>query len=205
MRIVRPVRGRSGAWADLPTDRGGLTGGTMFRVMRRTAARGRRSFGVDRASIVLGAKRHLTFAANGAFIQGSPYSPCMQTPEQHRQRSTRRRRRGDCSGRADDLLLGEPRLEPLATEQAEQAVGLLAGLIATGAHKRDVHARQPADDRPLVRQRRGERACQRSPGLANGRTSDRQGCERESGGSTGVSGRSRAPDCRDGSRSGRSA
>jgi hypothetical protein len=205
MAIAPPVRERSGAWADLPTDRGGLTGGTLFRVVRRMAARARRSFGVDRASIVLGAGRPLTFAANGAFIHGSPYSPCMQTPEQHRQRSTRRRRRGDCSRRADELILGEPRLEPLATEQAAQAVELLAGLIVTSARERDVHARQPADDRPIMRSRRGERACQRSAGLANGRTSDRQDCERESGSSTGVSARSRAPDCRGGSRSGRCA
>lgn len=102
-------------------------------------------------------------------------------------------------------MLGEPRFEPLDTQQATQAVELFAGLIVAAARGRDGHGERLADiGRVSSHQHDEDAGCRRSR-VASRCTSDWQAQRRESRLSIGDSGGSPAPDCIGRSQSSRSS
>ncbi len=109
-----------------------------------------------------------------------------------------RRRNG---GSVRECPLGAPRFEPLDTQQATQAVELLARLIAAAARGRDDHEGRLADSgRVSSHQHDNDAGCRRSC-VASRCTSDWQAQRRESRLSVAVSGGEGAPDCIGSSRS----
>ncbi len=105
-----------------------------------------------------------------------------------------RHSRGEAN-RGAEPMLGRPRFEPLLAGDAEQAVELLARLIAAAARRRDDQDGQLADSGRVSSHQRDEDAGRRRSRVANGCTSDWQAKRRENGGSVAVSGGSPAPDC----------
>ncbi len=105
-----------------------------------------------------------------------------------------RHSRGEAD-RGAEPMLGRPRFEPLLAGDAEQAVELLARLIAAAARGRDDQDGQVADSGRVSSHQRDEDASRRRSRVANGCPSDWQAKRRENGGSVAVSGGSPAPDC----------
>jgi len=92
-------------------------------------------------------------------------------------------------------MLGRPRFEPLLAGDAEQAVELLARLIAAATHGRDDQDERLADSGRVSSHQRDEDAGRQRSRVANRCTSDWQAQRRESRLSVAVSGGSPAPDC----------